>query len=284
MLQVDGLRYRYPGASRPALDSVSFEVRPGEVVGVLGPSGAGKSTAQKVVVRLLRDYAGSARLFGREARDWGEDLYERVGVSFELPNHYLRLTARENLALFARLYASPTTDPDALLDRVGLAADADTRVSAFSKGMQMRLGVARALVHRPDLLVLDEPTSGLDPVTARLVKDVVRAERDRGAAVFLSTHDMAVADDLCDRVAFLVDGRIAALDTPRALKLRGGRRRVRVEHRTAAGTAVACFDLDGLGQDPGFSALLRSGSVETIHSDEATLEQVFVDVTGRRLS
>jgi fluoroquinolone transport system ATP-binding protein len=150
--------------------------------------------------------------------------------------------------------------------------------------MHTRLEVARALLHGPDLLFLDEPTSGLDPVNARRVVDLVRERQRGGVTVFLTTHDMAVADALCDRVAFVVDGRIAAIGTPRELRLAGGTRRVRVERRNAAGgTQVREFALEGLGEQPEFLAWLRAGDVETVHTTEASLADVFVQVTGRRL-
>ena len=180
--------------------------------------------------------------------------------------------------------AVTTAVPGALLDRVGLAQDADKRVGEFSKGMRGRLTLARALLHRPELLFLDEPTAGLDPVTARRIRQVIREARDAGATIFLTTHDMATADELCDRVAFLVDGGIAALDAPRALRLAYGRRVVRVEAMRDGTRAVREFALDGLADDPEFQTLLRSGDVETIHTLETTLEDVFVRVTGRRLA
>ena len=149
----------------------------------------------------------------------GTEYYRRIGVAFESPNHYLKLSGRENLVLFAGLYGGALWDIDQLLDRVGQGGDADKRVAEYSKGMRGRLTLARALQHRPEVLFLDEPTAGLDPVTARRVRHVIRSARDDGATIFLTTHDMTTADELCDRVAFLVDGRIAAVDVPRTLRL-----------------------------------------------------------------
>ena len=191
----------------------------------------------------------------------------------------------ENLRFFASLYSGETADPMALLDAVGLADDANTRVGKYSKGMQMRLTFARSLVNNPELLFLDEPTSGLDPVNARKVKDIILGLKARGRTIFLTTHDMATADELCDRVAFVVDGRIEALDTPAELKIARGQRLVRVEYRGKnGGLETAEFGMDGLADDGAFHTLLRNHHVETIHSREASLDDVFVDVTGRRLS
>ncbi|GAB3762710.1 ABC transporter ATP-binding protein [Microlunatus parietis] len=285
MITVEGLTFRYPGSAEPAVRGMDFEVGRGEIFGFLGPSGAGKSTTQKILIGLLTGHGGRISVWGKEPADWGPDYYERVGVSFELPNHYLKLTARENLEFFASLYAGVTRDPLELLDLVGLAGDADTRVGKFSKGMQMRLVFVRALLHNPELLFLDEPTSGLDPTNARKVKDLVLAEKARGKTVFLTTHDMATADELCDRVAFVVDGRIVALNSPRELKVERSQRRVRVEYRDRSGElARRDFGMDRLAEDDDFLALLKNEAVETIHSKEATLDDVFVEATGRRLT
>ena len=158
-------------------------------------------------------------------------------------------------------------------------------VSQFSKGMKTRLGVARALLHDPELLFMDEPTVGLDPVNARRIRELIRRERDAGKTVFLTTHDMTVADELCDRVALIVDGSIRTVDAPRALKLAHGKRQVRVEYRDGDDDLSASeFPLDGLGDDESFVSLLRRHRIETLHSEEATLEDVFVAVTGRGLT
>ncbi|MEN8183857.1 MAG: ABC transporter ATP-binding protein, partial [Myxococcota bacterium] len=207
MIEVSGLAFAYPGAKAPAVNELEFAVEDGEVFGFLGPNGAGKSTTQKVLTGLLHDYSGKVRVLEREVRDWGSDLYEQIGVGFELPVHYGRLTARENLRYFGSLYQGETVDPDELLEQLDLLEQADVRVDRFSKGMRVRLSFARSILCRPRLLFLDEPTTGLDPVSARRVKDLILQHRGRGATVFLTTHDMATADELCDRVAFLVDGR-----------------------------------------------------------------------------
>jgi fluoroquinolone transport system ATP-binding protein len=283
MITVAQLSYTYPGAPHPALQNVNFAVQPGEIFGFLGPSGAGKSTTQKILIKLLKGFAGTVQVMGKELAAWGSDYYEHIGVSFELPNHYQKLTALENLRLFGALYQRPTRDPMELLERVGLADDANTLVSAFSKGMQMRLNLVRALLHGPELLFLDEPTAGLDPVNARRVKEIALELKREGHTLFLTTHDMVVADELCDRVAFMVDGTLARIDSPRALKLEHGERRVRVEYRDQGVTAREEFALAGLGANPTFAALLREREVETIHTQEATLEDIFIRVTGRTL-
>ena len=285
VIAVSDLTYPYPKTTEPAVRGMDFTVAPGEIFGFLGPSGAGKSTTQKLLIGLLRGHGGRMLVWGRDPLDWGPDYYQRIGVSFELPNHYLKLTGAENLQFFASLYDGATQDPRNLLEAVGLTEAADIRVSKYSKGMQMRLTFARALLNDPELIFLDEPTSGLDPVNARRVKDMVLDLKDRGRTVFLTTHDMATADELCDRVAFVVDGRIVALDAPTELKIARSRRLVRVEYRAPEGTLqTAEFPMDGLADDADFHSVLRTHHVETIHSREASLDEVFVDVTGRSLA
>jgi fluoroquinolone transport system ATP-binding protein len=285
IIRVDGLTYTYPNATEPAVRGMNFTVGRGEIFGFLGPSGAGKSTTQKILIGLLRGHGGRASVWGKEPLAWGPDYYQRIGVSFELPNHYQKLTGLENLRFFASLYDVDTLDPMGVLDAVGLADAADTRVSKYSKGMQMRLTFARALMNDPEMLFLDEPTSGLDPMNARKVKNIILDLKARGCTIFLTTHDMSTADELCDRVAFVVDGRIVALDTPAELKIARSQRLVRVGYRDLdGGLTSAEFPMAGLADNPEFLAALRNQHVETIHSQEADLEDVFVDVTGRRLS
>jgi fluoroquinolone transport system ATP-binding protein len=290
VITVEGLRVRHRGSPQEAVAGISFEVGAGEVVGFLGPNGAGKSTTQQVLTGQLAGYRGRAEVLGRPPESWGPGLYRRIGVSFELPAYFPRLTARENLAVFAGLHPSAATLPPAeALALVGLADAADQRVDTFSKGMQMRLNLARALLHQPEVLFLDEPTSGLDPAHAAQVHELIRAQARSGRTVFLTTHDMTTAEEVCDRVAFLLDGRILAINTPRALRLAYGQPRVLVEFR-AHGTGAASsgalrqaeFPLT-VPTHPGLLALLRRAAVETIHTREATLRDVFIAVTAGRL-
>lgn len=283
MIQVSDLSLTYPGAGNPAVDGISFEVGHGEIFGFLGPSGAGKSTTQRILCRLLQHWSGSVTVMDRDLTGWGQDYFAHVGVSFELPNHYLQLTARENLKLFANLYPQEVTRSEDLLAVVNLTADADTRVGQFSKGMMQRLSFVRALQHEPRLVFLDEPTAGLDPVNARRITDHLQSLRAEGCTIFLTTHDMHVADLLCDRVAFMVQGRLALIDTPRNLRLAHGRKQVQVEYRTGAGRRQELFDLDGIGHNARFAELLRSEEIETIHTQEATLEDIFIRTTGEQL-
>jgi fluoroquinolone transport system ATP-binding protein len=289
VITVDGLTFSYPKTAEPAVRDLSFTVEEGEIFGFLGPSGAGKSTTQKILIGLLGGHGGSVDVWGKEPTTWRSEYYRRIGVSFELPNHYLKLTGLENLEFFGSLYPGESPgekeDPMRLLERVGLAGAANVRVGKYSKGMQMRLVFIRALLHRPRLLFLDEPTSGMDPANGRIIKDMIRELRDQGRTVFLTTHDMATADQLCDRVAFVVDGQIAALDSPAEHKLTRSQRVVRVTHRSTSGDDLRYedFPMDELADDEQFQKLVRSGRVEAMHSQEASLEDVFIDITGRTL-
>ncbi len=283
MIEVRNLTFAYAGTGTPAIRALSFAIAEGEIFGFLGPSGAGKSTTQKILIGLLKDYAGEIQVMGRDLKAWKSDYYERIGVSFEVPNHYTKLTARENLVYFGSLYSQNAQSPASLLGLVGLEEDGDMLVSQYSKGMKNRLNVARALLHDPEVLFLDEPTTGLDPVNARRIKDLIRGQKAAGKTIFLTTHNMTVADELCDRVAFIVDGEIKLVDSPRTLKLQYGRPQVRVEYSADGTLARRDFPLAGLGDNPGFLNLLRTADVQTIHTQEATLEDIFIEVTGRSL-
>jgi len=201
-----------------------------------------------------------------------------------LPNHYPRLTALENLQFFASFYASDTRDPLELLDRVGLKAAAPKRVSEFSKGMQVRLNFARALLHDPELLFLDEPTTGLDPTTAELIREAISELRSEGKTIVLTTHNMHDAERLCDQVGFLSAGRMDVIETPKALKLKYGEATVEVTVIEQDRPVSRRFPLKGLGENTDFLQLIQSKGIQTIHSQEATLDKVFQIVTGQSLT
>ncbi|QPL06162.1 MULTISPECIES: ABC transporter ATP-binding protein [Actinomyces] len=274
-----GLGFTYRGAQRPALEDVELTVEVGEVLGLLGPSGAGKSTLQRVLIGLLRGYTGTARVLGREVSLWGRELYEAVGVAFERPVSIGRLTVRENLVYTARLHPGVTRDPDQLLEAVGLDDDAATRASAMSKGMGVRLNVARALLARPRLLFLDEPTAGLDPAGVARIEHLIAQERERGCTIVVTTHDMVLAQRVCDRVGFVVDGRLVELGAPEVLRRRHGSRRVLLAWDGGDGA----YPLDGLADDERFHRDLREHEALSLHSQEADLGAVFRHVTGRDL-
>ncbi len=279
-LRADDLRFSY--GQRRAVDGVSFAVHRGETLGLLGPNGAGKSTTIKMLIGLLTPDDGSIEVLGMDMASRRTDIQGRVGVVFEEKNLYPNLSGRENLAFFARLFGLRDVDLDGLLARVGLADRGRDRVSGYSKGMRQRLTVARALVNRPDVLFLDEPTDGLDPVSARSIRALIREEAGRGAAVVLTTHDMHEADALSDRVAFINDGRILALDAPEQLKLSHGQPTVRVRRRVNGAVEESVVTVDAGGAEQ-LSALVGAEGLLTVHTEEATLEDVFVHFAGRGL-
>jgi ABC-type multidrug transport system ATPase subunit len=281
-ISVEGARFSY--GEREVLKGVSFEVARGEVLGFLGPNGAGKSTTIRMLTGQLRPSAGQVRVLGRDVGQERSAVMARVGVSFEEKNLYPSMTGEENLRFFGRLYGVAHPEVRALLALVGLETRGRDMVAGYSKGMRQRLMIARALVHDPDVLLLDEPTDGLDPVSAQAVRDVIRARVAAGNAVLLTTHDMHEADELSNRVAFINEGSIYALDTPERLKLAHGSRSVRVRMRDGDGVREESVPLDGAAAGAAVAQLMASGEVVTIHTAEATLEEVFIRMTGRGLA
>ena len=284
MITVNNVAYQYANNQKEAVSNLNFEVHPGEIFGFLGPSGAGKSTTQKILISLLKDYSGEISVFKKDLKHWDNQYYENVGVSFELPNHFLKLTAGENLRYYRSLYSGKTYNPEEVLSWVGLEGDEDTLVSQFSKGMKNRLSVARALLHNPQLIFMDEPTAGLDPVNARNIKEIIREQKNQGKTVFLTTHDMQVADQLCDRVAFIVDGNIRLIDSPHNLKIAYQQRIVQVEFRVENQNQTQEFPLEGLYENAEFQKILKQNHLVSMHSMDASLEDIFIKITGRSLS
>ncbi|MEN8229466.1 MAG: ABC transporter ATP-binding protein [Bacteroidota bacterium] len=283
MIHVEGLTYSYPGANLPVLKNISFDIEKGEIFGFLGPSGAGKSTTQKVLNGLLRGYEGSVRVNGTDLSSMDRTFYEKIGVAFEFPNLYLKLSALENLQLFASFFKSTTRDPHELLEMVNLHEDRDTRVEAFSKGMKMRLNFVRALLNNPEILFLDEPTAGLDPGNARIMKDTILNMQKKGVTVFLTTHHMADAGELCNRLAFMVDGTLPVIDSTQKLKIEHGRKVVRVEYLDKQEKQALEFELKGLSSNLKFREIIKNKEILTIHTLEASLEDIFIKITGQQL-
>jgi ABC-2 type transport system ATP-binding protein len=280
-IEVRDLRYSF--GELEAVKGISFEVAPGEIVGFLGPNGAGKSTTIKMLTGQLTPKAGTARVLGVDVTADDPELQARMGVCFEEKNLYEAMSAAENLRFFAKLFGIREIDTDALLRRVGLGDRADDRVAQYSKGMRQRLMMARALVNRPDVLFLDEPTDGLDPVSSAAIRALILQEAERGAAVLLTTHDMMEADELSDRVAFINEGELYAVDTPENLKLQHGKRAVKVRVRRGDGIAEQSIPLDRPDAGDALREAAMSPDLVTIHTEEATLEAVFIQMTGRGL-
>lgn len=280
-ISVENLRFCY--GDLEAVKGIDFEVQPGEILGFLGPNGAGKSTTIKMLTGQLTPQGGVARVLGIDVSTDDPALQARIGVCFEEKNLYLNMSAKENLDFYASLFGIKDPDSIEVLRRVGLADRAKDRVKTFSKGMRQRMMISRAFINKPDVLFLDEPTDGLDPVTSAAIRKTIREEAERGAAVLLTTHDMFEADELSDRVAFINEGRIVALDTAENLKLKYGTRSVKVRLRDGDGVREEHLELDGDGSSAKLAELAASPDLLTIHTEEATLEQIFIQMTGRGL-
>ncbi len=266
-----------------AVDGVSFSIASGEILGFLGPNGAGKSTTIKMLIGQLVPEDGTITILGMDPRHDKESIQARMGVCFEEKNLYESMTGEENLRFFASLFGIKSPDAQELLSRVGLADRGDDRVSKYSKGMRQRLMMARALVNQPDVLFLDEPTDGLDPASAQSIRNLILKESDRGAAILLTTHDMHEADELSDRVAFINEGKLHAVDTPENLKMQHGKRSVKVRVREEGDVSERIVELDDASAGEQLKAAVSSAGLLTIHTEEASLENIFIEMTGRRL-
>ena len=282
MITVANLNFGYNRT--PFLRDVNFTVQKGEILGILGPSGAGKSTLQKILIGMLPRYGGSVTIDEREVNTCDNELYERIGVDFEFSTLYEKLTARQNLRFAGSLYRGPLRSTDELLDSVGLLPSAGQKVSEYSKGMKSRLNFIKALLHNPELLFLDEPTSGLDPNNAQVIKTMIRKEQAQGKTILLTTHNMQDAAELCDRVAFIVDGQLRALDTPHNFTLRGGVGQVAYTYLENGEERAGTCPLTSTADDALLRELIAQNRLQTIHSREQSLGDVFMELTGRVLA
>lgn len=282
MISVKNCEFSYD--KKPFISDVNFKVGQGEIFGFLGPSGAGKSTLQKILIGLLKNYKGSVQVFGKEVRAQKDDYYERIGIDFEFPSFYEKLTAEENLKFFASLYQKKPRNIDQLLEQIGLLRDKDKKVSGYSKGMKSRLNFVKALLHDPELLFLDEPTSGLDPSNSRIMKDMILEEKKAGKSIIITTHNMHDAAELCDRVAFIVDGHVKALDTPHNLIMKKGAGVISYSYLENGIETKAQCAINESGSDAKLQQLVSEGKLLTIHSMEPDLGDIFMEVTGRGLN
>ena len=278
-IEVDSLSRSFNG--RKAVDNISFTVAAGEVFGFLGHNGAGKTTTIRMLSGQLRPSSGSARVAGCDILGEQERLKALVGVVSENQNLYERMSGRENLTFAARLYGADPRRIDHVLDQVSLLDRAKDKVEHYSNGMKQRLLIARALLHSPRVIFLDEPTRGLDPVVGREIRRLVTDLATEGVTIFLTTHYMEEANELCQRVAFLSEGRIVALDTPDNLKVAHGQRTLKATLDDGQTLTIRVDDEDAGKQ---LEQLVSTGQIRTLHSTEATLEQVFIQIAGRELS
>jgi fluoroquinolone transport system ATP-binding protein len=283
MITVKNLYHSYTKDDRYAVKDVTFEIEKGEVFGFLGPSGAGKSTTQGVLTGLLQLQQGEVNVVGYDMRKPSREMFNKIGVSFEQSNVYNKLSAIENLVFYKKLFDVPTLDPMFLLQIAGLDHVANKKTSEFSKGMKHRLTFVRSMLNNPEAWFLDEPTTGLDPAIASQIKDIIKEKNQEGTTVFLSTHNMYVADELCHRVAFIIDGEIKLIDSPRNLKLQYGEKLVEVEYRLENELKKESFSLIDEKDRLKLNDIINNGNIELMHTKEATLEEIFIKVTGRGL-
>jgi ABC-2 type transport system ATP-binding protein len=274
-IEVENLSRSFDGLQ--AVDHISFSVDTGEIFGFLGHNGAGKTTTIRMLSGQLRPTSGRGSVAGCDIVTEQQRLKPLIGVVSEHQNLYERMSGRENLEFAARLYGKNSRPIDAALKQVGLADRARDKVQNYSNGMKQRLLIARAILHSPQIVFLDEPTRGLDPVVGREIRRLIVDMSKEGVTIFLTTHYMEEADQLCKRVAFLSDGRIVAMDTPSKLKAAHGQNHVNVTLDDGECISVA-LDSDEVQK------LISSGRIRTLHSADATLEDVFIQLAGRRLS
>ena len=289
-VMIEAIDLRRTFGAKEAVQGISFTVRKGEIFGLLGPNGAGKTTTIRMLTGQIDPSGGSARVAGCDVVKERSKLKERIGVVFEEQNLYERLSARLNLEFSCWLYGVDVNRVDEVLDLVRLRDRAKDPVREYSNGMKQRLMVARALLHRPQVLFLDEPARGLDPIAAREVHHTIEQLRLAGTTVLLTTHLMEEADQLCQQVAFIVNGRLVANDTPRTLKLAHGQRVLAVTlgndqpgHNGNSPLNESTLSMDNAADQAKLAEWLASGQVRALHSREATLEEVFIDVAGVRL-
>ena len=282
MIEVKDLTFSY-GKDRQALHGLNFTVGDGEIFGFLGPNGSGKSTTQKILTGILKGYGGKVSLFGQDI-SFGhtQEFFQKIGVLFEFPYLYANLSVLDNLRYFASFYPKEQLrDAYELLDDLEFKRDFFKKpVSSCSKGMRQRASMARALISNPKLLFLDEPTSGLDPAGAVLFRKIVEKERKKGTTVFLTTHNMLDADLLCDRVEFISNGSIVALDTPRNLKELNSNHSIIIDYLYQGKREEQTIEARSLKAGIPFAY----DEIISIHSQEPTLEDIFIQYTGRRLS
>jgi fluoroquinolone transport system ATP-binding protein len=283
MIKVEGLYHSYNNDEQYAVKDASFEIPKGEVFGFLGPSGAGKSTTQGILTGLLPLQQGEVIVAGYDVKNIKRKMFNQIGMSFEQSNVYSKMTAKENLDFYRKLFDVETRESEELLKLVGLQDKANVRVGEFSKGMKHRLTFARSMLNNPELWFLDEPTTGLDPAIAADIKDIIRARNKQGVTIFLTTHNMFIADELCDRVAFIVDGDIKLVNSPKALKLEYGEQLVDVEYAKNGDIITETFSTVLAEDKKRLQDVIAKHDIQSMHTKEATLEEIFIKVTGRGL-
>lgn len=262
---------------KKALEQLSCTVQRGEIYGFLGPSGAGKTTTIKLLTGQLHADSGTLTVLNEKVTPGRSDLYSQIGILTDTSGFYEKMTVRENLNLFAAISKTRPQRVEEVLAQLGLAEHQSKKAEKLSRGMKQRMMFARAILHKPALLFLDEPTANLDPSTSEDVHDLIRLLNQDGTTVFLTTHNMEEAEELCDRVAFLNEGHIVESGTPTELKLKYAEAQVELLYQDGTRLTVS-KEPEALKQ-----ALDHPGTLLTIHSKEPDLKTIFLKLTGRDL-
>ena len=279
-IEVEGLEKTY--GQTMVVKGISFNVQPGEIFGFLGPNGAGKTTSIRMMIGEIPFQKGRINILGHEVPARLVETRILVGVVPDHQNLYDRITVRHNLEFFAALNKVDKSRIDEVLNEVFLVEHQHKACKDLSRGLRQRALIARGLLHKPRLFFLDEPTSALDPHSAKLIRDLVLKLKSNGTTVFLTTHYMEEADQLCDRLAIMNMGEIVACDSPENLKKCFGRKAVIVEHQQNNTKQTSDFSLENEQDLASLSQIISTGHLLKIHSQEATLEEVFMKVTGAR--
>lgn len=283
MIKVKNLYHSYSNDEIYAVNNVSFEVKEGEIFGFLGPSGAGKSTTQNILTGLLQLQKGEVEVAGYNVKNIKNKMFNKIGMSFEQSNVYNKMSGLENLEFYRKLFDVETRNPMDLIRMVGLDGKEKIKAGNYSKGMKHRLTFARSMINNPKIWFLDEPTTGLDPAIASNIKDIIKEENKKGVTIFLTTHNMYIADELCNRVAFIVDGKIRLIDSPKELKLKYGEKLVEVEYLRDGELIRDSFSTVVEDEKNKLIQVIKENDLRTMHTKEATLEEIFIKVTGRGL-
>ncbi len=259
-IEISGVTKQY--GELTAVSQLNLTVEEGEIYGFLGPNGAGKSTTINMVLDFVRPTDGDVRVLGNDAQRDSTIVRDRIGVLPEGFGVYERLSGRKHID-FAIESKDAADDPDAILERVGLAGDGDRKAGEYSTGMKQRLALGMALIDDPDLLILDEPSSGLDPAGAKDMREIVKQEAERGATVFFSSHVLGQVEAVCDRVGILRDGQLVAQDSIEGLRTAVGGS----ETLTVTVDAASQDDLEPVRAMDGVSRVNTDGGTVTVSCD-----------------
>lgn len=275
---IKNLSFRFD--EKQVLNHITFHVQEGEIFGLLGPSGAGKTTLIKVLTGQIQQNDGYAKLLGTDTKRLGEEERRQIGTMMDNFGLYDRLSVYDNLSFYADIYRVSRNTINEILKNIGLYERRGIAVSKLSKGMKNRLSLARALMNNPKILFLDEPTAGLDPVTTREIHDILLRQKKKGTTIFLTTHNMFEAENLCEHIALLSKGNIIENGKPKEICRKYNHlNKLRVTLKD--GEAVILEN--GSTSANIIKKYLENGSIEAIHSTEPTLENVFIELTGRGL-